>query len=44
MVINGFGQPTVDNSQTEVAPWNVADLTTDALVLVWGVCFYLDGK
>ncbi|KAL5782083.1 hypothetical protein ACOSP7_007112 [Xanthoceras sorbifolium] len=30
------GQPTVDNSQAELAPWNLADLATDARVLVWG--------
>ncbi|KAK1591812.1 hypothetical protein Q3G72_014066 [Acer saccharum] len=31
-----YGQPTVDNSLAELAPWNLADLATDARVLVWG--------
>lgn len=38
------GQPSIDNFNAELAPWNPADLATNARILVWKVCFSVLGK
>jgi vacuolar protein sorting-associated protein 13A/C len=44
--VDNYGQSTVDNFQTQIAPWSSADLATDSRILVWRVCpcvFHLAG-
>ncbi|KAJ6902719.1 hypothetical protein NC651_020256 [Populus alba x Populus x berolinensis] len=33
--VDNYGQSTVDNFQTQIAPWSSADLATDSRILVW---------
>uniref|UniRef100_A0A6N2LUY9 PH domain-containing protein n=1 Tax=Salix viminalis TaxID=40686 RepID=A0A6N2LUY9_SALVM len=33
--VDNYGQSTIDNFQTQIAPWSSADLATDSRVLVW---------